>query len=484
MSFASLIFFLFLPVVFAVHWLVPRRRWQNAVLLAASYVFYGWWDWRFCFLMLASSLIDYAAGLGLASSTSSANRKRILAAAVASNLLILAFFKYFNFFVDSFVLALAAVGVDVPTSTLNIILPVGISFYTFQTLSYTIDIYRGEFRARRSLLDYLTFVSFFPQLVAGPIERARDLLPQFESARKFSSDAAREGCRRIIWGLAKKMIIADSLSTIVDAAFNSPALMNGAELAVATVAFAFQIYCDFSGYSDVAVGTAELFGIRLMRNFAFPYFSQSITEFWRRWHISLSTWFRDYVYVPLGGNRTSRGRQARTLMTTAVLSGLWHGAAWHFVFWGGLHGTLLTAERFLRKRPALKAADIPGGESFVPHPMAVVRIAITFGLVCLGWIFFRAKTLPDALTICGRISAAAIDPRFLPSVFEQLNLHARTFGFLGLFVLIEWWQRRRWNPFAVGVLPWPIRWAAYTAFFWAILLFGTHHTEEFIYFRF
>ncbi|MGZ8938621.1 MAG: MBOAT family O-acyltransferase, partial [Limisphaerales bacterium] len=302
--------------------------------MISSYVFYGWWDWRFCFLMLASSLIDYFAGNAIHRSTSPRARRTFLYFAITANLTFLGVFKYFHFFTDSLVIALAAVGLELNTTTFSIILPVGISFYTFQTLSYTIDIYRRQFAPQKSLLDYLCFVSFFPQLVAGPIERAAHLLPQFQTPRSFSDADARAGLRLILWGLMKKMLVADNIGPIVDEAFNAPSGVFGSVLLLATVLFAFQIYCDFSAYSDIAAGTAKLFGIRLMRNFAYPYFSQSLTEFWRRWHISLSTWFRDYVYFPLGGNRVAPSLVYRNLLIICVVSGLWHGAAWTFVIWG------------------------------------------------------------------------------------------------------------------------------------------------------
>jgi alginate O-acetyltransferase complex protein AlgI len=489
MSFASLVFFIFLPLVFCLHWLVHRRKWQNIVLLIASYVFYGWWDWRFCFLMLASSLIDYWAGLWIDRESDQRRRKRILICALSGNLLILAFFKYFNFFIDSAVTALAIVGLDLPTWSWKVVLPVGISFYTFQTMSYTLDVYYRRSRPLESVLDYSTFVSFFPQLVAGPIERATELLPQFHKIRIFSSESASEGCRLIIWGLAKKMLVADNLAKIANSAYASPGAATGAQLFVATIAFAFQIYCDFSGYSDIAIGTARLFGVNLMRNFAYPYFSQTITEFWRRWHISLSTWFRDYLYVPLGGNRVTKGKHYRNLMIVALLSGLWHGAAWHFIVCGALHGAYLVAERMfapLKDRGAFSRPHgaTPGGEALFPSFFMSLRMLRTFVLVSLAWVFFRADTVADALLILKRITSGLIQPAFYAELASLSRESMFPLASLALLVGFEWLGRRGWNPFNVGKQPWLVRWGAYTALFWTIVLFGTSRTEGFIYFQF
>jgi alginate O-acetyltransferase complex protein AlgI len=486
MSFASVVFFLFLPVVFCLHWLIARREWQNITLLVASYIFYGWWDWRFCFLMLASSLIDYWAGVWIDRASNERRRKMILVWAMSANLLILGFFKYSNFFADSLVTALAIAGLDLPTWSWKIVLPVGISFYTFQTMSYTLDIYFRRFRPLESILDYLTFVSFFPQLVAGPIERATDLLPQFHTQRVFSLEAASEGCRFIIWGLAKKMLLADNLAAVVNGSYGSPRTASGAQLFLGTICFAFQIYCDFSGYSDIAVGTARLFGVRLMRNFAYPYFSRSITEFWRRWHISLSTWFRDYLYIPLGGNRVSQAKHYRNLLLVALLSGLWHGAAWHFVVWGALHGAYLVVERTFGDRRDRKAFSrpvgvTPGGDALLPKFSVILRMSRTFALVCLGWVFFRADTVTEGLSIISKIAAGLLGPSFY---LEIASSYGYELSLIAIFLAIEWFGRKSWNPFDVEHKPTLVRWAAYTALFWAILLFGTQQSEEFIYFRF
>ena len=316
MTFTSLTFIGFLPLVFALYWLLRTPRRQNLILILASYLFYGWWDYRFCALILFSSLLDFVLGWYLGQARSKRARKWLLGASLFANLGMLGLFKYFNFFAGSFSHLATGFGWTPGSVTLNIILPVGISFYTFQTLSYSIDIYRGKIRATKNILDYLAFVSFFPQLVAGPIERASHLLPQFEKLRRFDQGLARSGCRLILWGFFKKIVIADRLGVVVDQFYAQPELVSGPLLAFATVSFAFQIYCDFSAYSDIAIGTGRLFGIRLMRNFAYPYFSQSVGEFWRRWHISLSTWFRDYVYIPLGGSQQGSFRRTRNLLAT------------------------------------------------------------------------------------------------------------------------------------------------------------------------
>jgi alginate O-acetyltransferase complex protein AlgI len=485
MSFASLPFFLFLPLVFFLHYARPGRRWQNGVLLAASYFFYGWWDYRFCVLMLGSSLVDYYAGLWIDRESNPTRRRRILVAALSVNLAVLGLFKYFNFFVDNLVILAAAAGVDLNLTTFRILLPAGISFYTFQTMSYTIDIYRGKFRPRPDVVEYLAFVSFFPQLVAGPIERATGLLPQFGAARAFSPAEAREGARLIIWGLAKKMVLADNLGALVANAYTRPTAVTAAELALATLAFAFQIYCDFSAYSDIAVGAAKLFGIRLTRNFAYPYFSQSISEFWRRWHISLSSWLRDYVFIPLGGSRAAPPRVARNLMLTALLSGLWHGAAWHFVLWGGLHGVYLVAERSLwPNRSKAAPPETPGGERLVPGPLTLVRMGVTFLLVCAGWVLFRADSLEDAVQIYVRVAHGLLTPGFYAGLWAIVAQYRLTWIPVAIFVVVEWISRRNWNTLAVAGAPGLIRWAIYTLLFWAVLLLGTRRTEEFIYFRF
>lgn len=487
MLFNSVVFFLFLPAVFALHFAVRDRRWQNAVLLIASYIFYGFWDYRFCGLLLGTSLLDYWSGLRIDSTPDRRRKKLFLAISLAGNLGVLGFYKYFNFFADSMAMLFAAVGLDINTTSLNIILPVGISFYTFQTLSYSIDIYRGHFKPKRDLLQYMAFVSFFPQLVAGPIERAKDLLPQFSSTRTFSHDAAIDGCRLMLWGFLKKMVLADNLGVIVNNTFAQSGA-SSAQLALATFCFAFQIYGDFSGYSDIAAGVASLFSIRLRRNFAYPYFSQSLSEFWHRWHISLSTWFRDYVFIPLGGSRGTSRRTARNILLTMLISGLWHGAAWHFVAWGFLHGGLLAASRLTLRNRVSRASgpDNPPAPqtSLIPSAIILMRILRTFAIICVGWIFFRADTLGRAIEIIAHIIEGLFTTTFYVELVSLVAENRTVLLLVTAFNVVEWCGRERWNPLPIARWPTPVRWVAYTAAAWTILLLGTRHVAEFIYFQF
>jgi D-alanyl-lipoteichoic acid acyltransferase DltB (MBOAT superfamily) len=339
MFFNSFDFAIFLPVVFLLYWFVFNTsiKAQNALLLIASYVFYAWWDWRFLGLMVFSSLLDYIIALRLGVITDKKTRKLYLWLSIGINLGMLGFFKYFNFFAENFHAAFSLLGYQFPINSLSIILPVGISFYTFQTLSYTIDVYKGKLQPSRDVISFLAFISFFPQLVAGPIERASNLLPQFLNARKFDYVKAVDGIRQILWGLFKKVVIADNCAEAVNFIFANSASLYGSELFLGAIFFSFQIYGDFSGYSDIAIGISRLFGFSLMRNFAFPYFSRDIAEFWRRWHISLSTWFRDYLYIPLGGSLGNRWEKIRNTFIIFLVSGFWHGANWTFIIWGLLH---------------------------------------------------------------------------------------------------------------------------------------------------
>ena len=496
MSFTSVAFLLFLPIVWATYWGLRRREWQNLLLVCASYVFYGWWDARFCLLMLTSSLVDYVLGLTLESGPDDSTegkarqaehrrRRRLLGLSLVCNLGLLGVFKYFGFFVDSFQATATWLGWSPGTVTLEIILPVGISFYTFQTLSYTIDIYRGRLTPTRNVVDYLAFVSFFPQLVAGPIERASRLLPQFQQARRWNRETFEDGLRQMLWGLFKKVVIADSLAGPVAAAFADPDTVGGPRLMVATVMFAYQIYCDFSGYSDIAIGTARLFGIGLMRNFAYPYFSQSIVEFWQRWHISLSTWFRDYVYIPLGGSRGSRNQTWRNAIVTFLVSGLWHGAAWRFVAWGGLHGTSLIAF----PRPSEKAPiEQPGGPGLVPGLGVLFRMVAVFTLACAFWVFFRADNMADAWMIWKKI----ITEIHIGNGYRELLLEYRSRGplfeivhLLLVFLAIEWFNRHKPHPIDFPGWPRPLRWSAYAALTWFVIEYGGRgESNPFIYFQF
>ena len=491
MNFTTLAFLAFLPLVFGLYWVIRRRTAQNLLLIAASYFFYGWWDYRFCLLMLASSLVDFFVGWALRANERVSVRRSLLGLSLIANLGLLGVFKYFNFFADNFEALATTVGWSVSPVTLRFVLPVGISFYTFQTMSYTIDVYRGKLKATSSLVDYLAFVSFFPQLVAGPIERATRLLPQFAASRQFDFEQARQGCRQILWGFFKKIALADRLAVLVNDSYANPELLTGPELALATVFFAFQIYCDFSAYSDIAIGTAKLFNIHLMRNFAYPYFSQDIAEFWRRWHISLSTWFRDYVFIPLGGSRTSAPRRALNVVATFVLSGLWHGAAWHFVLWGGINGgAMVGSELPKRGKGSNKATadDVPGGERLLPTAGTLARMLSTFCIVCVAWVFFRAETMGDALLILGRIAQDLFSgPGYLAvaTSLDGSKFARKTLVVLVLFVFIEWLQRRRGCPLELDHWRLPARWATYTLLIWATFdLVPQSGSQEFIYFTF
>ncbi|HSR37525.1 MAG TPA: MBOAT family O-acyltransferase, partial [Phnomibacter sp.] len=339
MLFNSIDFAIFFPLFFLLYWFVFKRNLssQNALILVASFIFYGWWDWRFLFLLVFSSGIDFVAGYHMSNSNDPKRRKALLLISLVTNLGILGFFKYYNFFVDNFVSAFTLFGLKLNVTTLKIILPVGISFYTFQSLSYTIDIYRGKLSAIKDPVVYFAFISFFPQLVAGPIERATNLVPQVMQPRVFDYNQVRDGLRQVLWGLFKKIVVADNCATFVNQVFEHHAQYNGFSVAIGVAVFAFQIYCDFSGYSDIAIGSAHMLGFNLMRNFHYPYFSRDVAEFWRRWHISLTTWFRDYVYIPLGGSKGSQWQSLRNTMFVFLISGFWHGANWTFIIWGALN---------------------------------------------------------------------------------------------------------------------------------------------------
>lgn len=484
MTFTTLTFALFLVLVFALYWSARGVRGQNWILVVASYAFYGWWDPRFCLLLLASSLVDYGVGRALGSADAVRRRKALVAVSCVANLGVLAVFKYYGFFVESLVETAASVGVTVRAPTLAIILPVGISFYTFQTLGYTIDVYRRELEPERDVATYLAYVSLFPQLVAGPIERAGRLLPQLRRARVFDEASARDGAKQMLWGFAKKIVLADHLGEFVDQVYGSPEVhASGPTLALATVAFAFQIYCDFSAYSDIAIGTARLFGVDLVRNFAFPYFSRSVGEFWRRWHISLSTWFRDYVYVPLGGSRRGRGRLWLSLMATFTLSGLWHGANWTFVIWGAVNGLLvgLSIRPGASKRgPDDRPPDLLTAEGL----RALPAMLGTFALVCSTWVLFRAVDLPQAMGIFARVATDV----WRPAAWSELRYHGEflaAFGPIVLgFVVVEWRTRDAPHPLRLPSWPRPLRWALYTAIAWVTIYLMPDSASAFLYFQF
>ncbi|AIM61415.1 acyltransferase [Cellulophaga lytica] len=407
MLFNSIDFAIFLPIVFFLYWVVVNKnlQLQNFLLLVASYVFYGWWDWRFLSLIAFSTLVDYSLGVLLGKEEKESKRKVYLWTSIIVNLGFLGFFKYYNFFVESFVDAFTFFGQEIEIGTLNIILPVGISFYTFQTLSYTIDVYKRNLEPTKNFIAFGAFVSFFPQLVAGPIERASNLLPQILNKRSFNYCEAKDGLRLMLWGLFKKVVIADSLSPIVNDIFSNYSTLSSPVLIMGAIFFAFQIYGDFSGYSDIAIGTAKLFGIELMSNFKFPYFSKNIGEFWRRWHISLSTWFRDYLYIPLGGSRGSKMVGIRNVFAIFLVSGFWHGANWTFIFWGLFHALLFLPSFLIGTNR--KYAEVKNTRLNVLAMISnVYRTLLTFILVTIGWVFFRSETITDSFIYLKRIGSS------------------------------------------------------------------------------
>jgi len=470
--FTEPLFFLFFPVVLAGAWWLSSNRPRKLWLLAASYLFYAAWDWRFLSLIAASTLVDYGVGRALERSGSRRRRRALLVISLVVNLGLLGVFKYYGFFVESAQGLLAGLGLGVSTRVPEIVLPVGISFYTFQTLSYTIDVYRGRLEPVRSLPDFALFVSFFPQLVAGPIVRASEFLPQLDRRPRWSEVAVRRYLTLFLVGFVKKACLADGVAPVVDRVFTDPGLWTSSAVWTAVLLYAVQIYCDFSGYTDMAIACAGLLGFRLERNFDFPYVARSVTEFWRRWHISLSGWLRDYLYIPLGGSRGRRVETSRNLMVTMLLGGLWHGAAWTFVVWGALHGVALVAHKEWRaRRPAL------GGRW---TPPAAVGSALAWGLtlvwVCLTWIFFRARSFEDALVLARSFlllpgaGELAVDPAWLPFVAALGALH--------------WVSSRQRAEEAVEGMP---DWAfagAYGAAAAVALLFVPLRSDPFIYFQF
>jgi len=470
MLFNSLEFGVFFAVVFAIYAML-RHRAQNLLLLAASYVFYGAWDWRFLGLILLSTVVDFLVGARLHASSDAAMRKRWLLLSLSVNLGLLGVFKYFDFFAGSLEVLLSAFGFEASSWRLGIVLPVGISFYTFQTLSYTIDIYRKNLEPTRNFLDFALFVAFFPQLVAGPIERAKTLLPQITSPRILSWKTFNSGGWLIFSGLVKKVVVADNLAVFVNATYSNAEQATSGAIALATYAFAFQIYCDFSGYSDLARGLARVLGFELMVNFNLPYISANPAEFWRRWHISLSTWLRDYLYISLGGNRGGTGKTARNLALTMLLGGLWHGAAWTYVLWGAYQGALLMVHRWLR--PQLGRLRFEGWAATAW--LTACRLA-TFQLVCLGWMIFRADGMGQLTTLLTRLISA-------PGGVEWASL--RAFLLLVLPVVFYQWLQHRAGDLEV-VLRWPVpvRAACYTGLGLAVLLLGVDLGQQFIYFQF
>lgn len=478
MLFNSIEFAVFLPVVFVIYWLLDSQniKYQNVFLVIASYVFYGWWDWRFLFLIAFSSIVDYFVGIYLGKTDDIRKRKFLLVTSLVVNLGFLGFFKYYNFFAESFANTFTLFGVHFDPYRLNVILPIGISFYTFQTLSYSIDVYKKKLEPTKDFFSFFAFVSFFPQLVAGPIERATHLLPQFYVRRKFDYDKASDGMRQILWGLFKKIVIADSMAYYANTIFNNYSDYSGSVLVVGAICFTFQIYGDFSAYSDIAIGTARMFGFQLMRNFAYPYFSRDIAEFWRRWHISLSTWFRDYLYIPLGGSRGSMWFKVRNTFIIFIVSGFWHGANWTFVIWGALNALYFLP--LLLSRRNRKNTNIAAENSLLPSLRETLQIFVTFLLTILAWIFFRAESVTDAVKYISGI--------FNSSLFQYPELIPRKkFLLVALFVVAEWIQRKKDHVLDIpaAIPSRAVRWIIYSLIIFCIMWMAGVK-QKFIYFQF
>jgi D-alanyl-lipoteichoic acid acyltransferase DltB (MBOAT superfamily) len=481
MLFNSFEFIIFLPIVFFLYWFAcPNRKWQNLLVVLASYIFYGWWDWRFLMLIAFTTLCSYASGLLLEHYEGRRGvQKTISATNIVINLLILGVFKYYNFFAQSLSDLFHVFGYELDWVTLKVILPVGISFYTFQALSYTIDVYRRSIKATRDLTEFFAYISFFPQLVAGPIERATNLLPQFQRMRTFDYSKAVDGCRQMLWGFVKKLIIADTCAVAVNESWNSYGELAGWQILLMGVLFTFQIYCDFSGYSDIAIGTARLFGINLMRNFNFPYFSRSIPEFWRRWHISLTTWFTDYIYIPLGGSRCAKWKIIRNVLVVWSISGLWHGANWTFVSWGFFHGIILVIYILLGIKTKHEFEVAHG--HWLPSLKEAGQLLLTFFLAVIGWILFRAETMTQAAEMIGRIFTH-------PFETGNASLDLAPLWGCGILIVAEWLQRDKQHGLQItpnGLLSRyaVIRYIIYLALLILMVRF-TGSIQTFIYFQF
>ena len=481
MLFNSIEFGVFLPFIFIIYWFVTKKiQHQNILILISSYLFYGWWDWRFLGLIFFSTVIDFLIGKSLEKEKGILTRKSLLWSSVLINIGFLGFFKYYNFFIDNFIYAFSTVGIELSYQSLNIILPVGISFYTFQTLSYTIDIYKRKLKPTTDFITFAAFVSFFPQLVAGPIERASNLLPQFKKNRIFDYNQATDGMRQILWGFFKKIVIADNCAEYANLIFNNSTDYGGSTLVIGAIFFTFQIYGDFSGYSDIAIGTAKLFGFNLMQNFAFPYFSRDIAEFWRRWHISLSTWFRDYLYIPLGGSRGSNYHKIRNVFIVFLVSGFWHGANWTFIFWGGLNAIYFIPIMLMnRNRSNL---DTIAHNKLFPNINEFFSMLLTFVLTVFAWIFFRSEDLNHAFNYIGTIFSNTLFT--IPEIKLEIKL-VIIFLLILFFLIIEWFGRETKYAIECFIKKW--KWYYRYLFYYIILItiiFFSGKNEEFIYFQF
>lgn len=481
MLFNSFVFVAFLGVVLPLYYALSHR-WQNRMLLVASYIFYGYWDWRFLSLLAASSCIDYCVGRWMEALSDPRRRRALIMVSICVNLGLLGFFKYFDFFVESTADLLSSMGLNVNMPLLHVVLPVGISFYTFQSLAYTIDVYRGTQKAARNFFDFLLYVSYFPQLVAGPIERASHLLPQIERPRHVDQTQLASGAQLMLWGYVKKVVVADGLAPYVDACFADYSNLSAGALLLGVYAFAFQIYADFSGYSDIARGVSRIMGIELMENFRQPYWSRNITEFWRRWHISLSTYLRDYLYVPLGGNRKGLRRQYINLALTMLLGGLWHGAAWTFVVWGGLHGIYLAVHKAWTRGRKITAEGPP--TNLREWAVYGLKCVATFHLVCFAWVFFRGESeMQVEGYLIGMMGLfTSWDFSIAPAIH---GLPQTLIVLAGITAIIDGasWYRRRETPFDYATPAW-IRTAGYAVALLLLAYVRENSGETFIYFQF
>jgi alginate O-acetyltransferase complex protein AlgI len=480
MLFNSLEYLLFLPSVFILYWFVFKHNHniQNLLLLVSSYIFYGWWDWRFLFLLVFSTSLDYYTGIRIFESRSRKSKTIWLWISICINVGFLGFFKYFNFFITSFADALSLFGYKADLWTLKVILPVGISFYTFHGLSYVLDIYNNKIQPERNPVSYSVFVSFFPLLVAGPIERATHLLPQIIKPRAFNYNKAADGMRQLLWGFFKKIVIADNCSGYVNQIFEKYQHNSGATLLLGAILFGIQIYCDFSGYSDIALGTSRLFGIELLRNFAFPYFSRDIAEFWRRWHISLTTWFRDYIYIPLGGSKGGMWISIRNTFIIFLISGFWHGANWTFICWGLLNALYFLPLLLTNKNRA--HLDIVAHNKIFPTLNEFLKIIGTFLLVSVAWIFFRSKNVHVAFDYIFRMQGWI----FVRPVEALKIIKTPVLYCMLVFTALEWLNRDKQHALQIGNLNVSLRWLLYLSITFLIILYGSFNKTEFIYFAF
>ena len=487
MLFNSLDFAIFLPIVFLLYWFVVKKnlKLQNALIVLASYFFYGWWDWRFLSLIIFSTVVDYLVGQKLRVEEKQSKRKVLLWTSILVNLGFLGFFKYYNFFLENFVDAFSLFGMQINANSLNIILPVGISFYTFQTLSYTIDVYKKKLEPTKDFIAFSAFVCFFPQLVAGPIERATNLLPQFCKKRTFEYHKAVDGMRQILWGLFKKVVIADNCAMFANQIFNNSADMNGSTLVLGAIFFTFQIYGDFSGYSDIAIGTSRLFGFDLKQNFATPYFSRDIAEFWRRWHISLSTWFRDYLYIPLGGSRGGTWMKVRNTFAIFLVSGFWHGANWTFIIWGALNAIYFLP--LLLTNNNRKNLGVVAEGKLLPSFRELFSMLTTFTLTVFAWIFFRAENIGHAFSYIKEIFSHSlikspyVDIWSINTDYKIVNLIIS----LLIVIILEWFSRHYTHPFKAAFFKKNKVFRYLTYYTLIILIFFFRSGQEtFIYFQF